>query len=341
MSRVVLVTGVARDVGARFARALAATETCEVIGLDVASPRHDLAGVTLVRADVRSPVVQRLVVDRGVDTVVHLGLVESAKSRAMAKESNVIGTMQLLAACQKAPAVTKFVLMSSAVVYGSGPLDPARFTETMARRTPSSPGFARDCLDAESYASGLEMRRPDVTVTTLRMANLMGAGVDTPLTRYLASPVVVRPLGFDGRLQFVHPADAVAALTTAVEQDVRGTYNIGAADVLTLTQAAAVLGRPSVGVLPDVPSPALALARKVGITRVTEDQLRGIRYGRVMDTSRFTETTGFEAHYSSRRALEEFAALGQPGLMSIERVDRALDAAARMLAPTPGRRTHG
>lgn len=341
MSRAVLVTGVARDVGARFARALAATDTCEVIGLDATAPRHDLAGVDLVRGDLRSPVVARLVTERGIGTVVHCGLAEDGAGRAAVKESNVLGTMQLVAACQKAGSMTRLVLMSSAAVYGSGPLDPARFTEAMARRTPTGPSFARDCLDAEGYASGLALRRPDVTVTVLRMAASMGAGVESPLSRYLASPVVVRPLGFDARLQFLHPADAVEALLAALRCDLPGTYNVGAPDVLTLGQAAAVLGRPSLGVLPDVPPALLGLGRRVGLTTLTSDQLRAMKFGRAMDTTAFVEATGVRPHYSSRRALEEFAALGEPGLMSIERVDRALETAARVLAPGTGRRTHG
>ena len=35
------------------------------------------------------------------------------------KEMNVIGTMQLLAACQKAPSVRRVVLKSTTAVYGS------------------------------------------------------------------------------------------------------------------------------------------------------------------------------------------------------------------------------
>ena len=47
------------------------------------------------------------------------------------KELNVIGTMQLLAACQQAPDVRKLVLKSSAAVYGASNRDPAMFTEGM------------------------------------------------------------------------------------------------------------------------------------------------------------------------------------------------------------------
>ena len=98
-----------------------------------------------------------------------------------------------------------------------------RCTERPRETRPSSPrtcppraqprtGFGKDSLEIESYVRGLARRRPDVVVTTLRLANLMGAGVDSQVTRYLSLPVVPRVMGFDARLQFLHPSDAVDAL---------------------------------------------------------------------------------------------------------------------------------
>ena len=59
--RVVLVTGVSRDLGARFARSLAADEDVEVVGLDVIPPRHDLGPADFVRADIRNPVIAKVI----------------------------------------------------------------------------------------------------------------------------------------------------------------------------------------------------------------------------------------------------------------------------------------
>src|SRR5215212_7610725 len=190
MSRVVLVTGVSRDLGSRFARALAANDQFEVVGVDVAPPRHDLGNVTFLRADIRNPVISKVIASRGIDAVVHLAMVSSpagAGSRSSMKEINVIGTMQLLAACQKAEALHKLVVQSSISIYGASPRDPAKFTEDMTPRVQPRTGFGKDSLEVETYVRGLATRRPDIVVSTLRLANLMGAGVDSQITRYLVA----------------------------------------------------------------------------------------------------------------------------------------------------------
>ena len=165
------------------------------------------------------------------------------------KEINVIGTMQLLAACQKAESFRKLVVQSSVSVYGASPRDPAKFTEEMSPRVQPRTGFGKDSVEIESYVRGLARRRPDVVVTTLRLANLMGAGVDSHVTRYLSLPVVPRVMGFDARLQFLHPSDAIEALLLVTRTDVPGTFNVAAPDIVTLTQALRMMGRPSIGIV--------------------------------------------------------------------------------------------
>ena len=136
MGRVVLVTGVCRDLGGRFARQIATEPGVDrVIGVDVVPPRSDLGDVRFVRADIRNPVIAKVIAAEDVDTVVHLSVIATPSGvggRTSMKEINVIGTMQLLAACQKAPGVKRLVVKSSSRVYGSSPRDPAMFSEEMA-----------------------------------------------------------------------------------------------------------------------------------------------------------------------------------------------------------------
>lgn len=335
MSRVILVTGVSRDLGGRFARALAASGDHAVIGFDTASPLHDLGRVRFLRGDLRSPSFPGTLILHGVDTLVHCGLPESqfSVSPSVAKEHNVLTAMQLVAACQQAPCFRRLVVCSTGQVYGSSPLDPARFAEETAPGRPPRGGPGRDAAELESLVAGLTRRRPDLTVTVLRLASLMGGGVDTSLTRWLTLPVVPRPLGFNARLQFLHPSDAVDALLLAVNHALPGTFNVAADDAVTLTQVVRILGRPTLGVWHEMPG-LLALGRRARLVPFTADEARGVTWGRLLDTRRIT-AAGFAPHYTSRRAVEEFAALGQPGLLSAERVDRVVDGVARILSPPP------
>ena len=75
MGRVVLVTGVSHDFGGRFARLLADTPGIDrVIGVDVVPPRGDLGQVSFTRADIRNPVIAKVIAGQDVDTVVHMSV---------------------------------------------------------------------------------------------------------------------------------------------------------------------------------------------------------------------------------------------------------------------------
>ena len=79
--RVVLVTGVSRDLGRRFARAAAADPAVgRVIGVDVVPPRGDIGDVSFVRADIRNPVIAKIIAKEDVDTVVHMSVIATPGS---------------------------------------------------------------------------------------------------------------------------------------------------------------------------------------------------------------------------------------------------------------------
>ena len=110
MAKVVLVTGVARYLGARFARTLSADPSIDrVIGVDVVAPHHDLGSCEFIRADIRNPVIAKIIDRSDVDTVVHMAVIATPtapRGRGAMKEINVIGTMQLLAACHRSTTKT-------------------------------------------------------------------------------------------------------------------------------------------------------------------------------------------------------------------------------------------
>lgn len=341
MGRVVLVTGVSRDLGRRLARRCADDPAVErVIGVDVVPPRGDIGAVSFVRADIRHPVIAKVVARERVDTVVHMGVVPTAGvtgGRGTAKELNVIGTMQLLAACQKAPAVRQLVVRSTTTVYGCSSRDPAMWTEEMdPRRLPRS-GYAKDASEVEGYVRGFARRRPDVTVTTLRCANVLGAGVASPLAAYLRLPVVPRVLGHDPRLQFLHEDDLLAVLGHAVRSAVGGTFNVAGDGVLVLSQVLRRLQRAS------VPVPGFALSglgsvvRQAGLSGISPEFRDFLTYGRGVDTTRMRTVLGFTPTFTTAQTLVDFGArAGSPLAPVVTAPDRVLAGVAERLEAPRG-----
>src|ERR1700710_300771 len=168
--KVVLVTGACRFLGGYLTARLAANPLIDrVIAVDAVAPSKDLlrrmVRAEFVRADIRNPFIAKVIRNGDVDTVVHAAAASYAPrsgGTAALKELNVMGAMQLFAACQKAPSVRRVILKSTSEVYGSSPRDPVLFTEDSSARRPPSEGFARDSIDIEGYARGLGRRRPDV-----------------------------------------------------------------------------------------------------------------------------------------------------------------------------------
>jgi UDP-glucose 4-epimerase len=296
--RRVLVTGVSRFWGAELARRLEADPGVEqIVALDTEGPARRLARTDFVRADIRHSLVGKLVRELRIDTVVHAGLIvdpQQASGRTV-HETNVIGTMNLLAACSGPDSpVRRLVVKSSTAVYGSEPDDPSFWSEEMRRWSPARDGFTRDLDEVETYVREFEVRHPSVAVTTLRFGNVLGEVHDSPFARLFDLPVIPTVFGFDPRLQFLDEGDAVAALDHVARGDCRGTYNVAGAGVVVLSQAISLMGKINAPVIPFVGgSLAMRVLDRLGLVDFPNEFVRLLQYGRVVDTSRLHDELGF------------------------------------------------
>jgi len=332
MAHVVLVTGVSRYLGGRFASILAADPDVDrVIGVDVVPPSHPIGGAEFVRADIRNPVIAKVITRAAVDTVVHMNVISTpvgAGGRVSMKEINVIGTMQLLAACQRSVGVRRLVVKSTTAVYGCSPRDPAMFTEDTGPKVLPRSGWGKDSVEVEGYVRGFSRRRPDVEVATLRLANFIGPNVRTPMTDYFRLPVLPTVLGFDARLQFVHEDDGLEALRLATVGRTTGVVNVAGDGVLLLSQAARMAGRPTIGVPKRLSGLVGQVFRRTGLADFSPEQMEFLSYGRGVDTTRMRRLLGFEPRYTTKEAFADFVR-GQQlhGPLSpepVERVERVL-----------------
>ena len=134
--KVVLVTGACRFLGGYLTARLAQNPLINhVIAVDAIAPSKDLlrrmGRAEFVRADIRNPFIAKVIRNGDVDTVVHAAAASYAPrsgGRAALKELNVMGAIQLFAACQKAPSVRRVVLKSTSEVYGDPEVHPQQET---------------------------------------------------------------------------------------------------------------------------------------------------------------------------------------------------------------------
>ncbi|MGP4110117.1 NAD-dependent epimerase/dehydratase family protein [Streptomyces sp. 4N509B] len=342
MGRTVLVTGAARQLGGRVARRLRQDpEVDRVLAVDSRPLPGPLGDVTVIRADIRRPEIAAVLAEHAVDTVVHLDVHDGPASgsagggaRSGLREANVLGTLQLVGACQRIPGLNRVIVRSSTRIYGGDARDPAVFSESAPPAAPATAaGFARDVAEIEGYVRSFARRRPDVAVTVLRFAHILGPLGDSAFAAYLRMPVLPTVLGYDPRLQFVHEDDVVEVVGRAVAAPDRadaltaGTFNVAGDGVMVLSQAARRLGRPTVPVASPLAGWLGAGLRALGVGAFSAEQVRSLVHGRVVRTDRLREALGRPLEYTTAEAFADFAAAHGPGLLP----PSALAGAARRL----------
>jgi UDP-glucose 4-epimerase len=308
--RRILVTGISSYWGGRLAQTLESDESVEaIIGVSPEDPTVELERTEFVRVGLQHALLRRIVQAAEIDTVVDSRLVVDSiqASPRDAHEINVIGTMNILAACGGPDSpVRKVVFKSSAHYYGCERDDPAFFTEAMQRPHPPRTRLESDIVEAENGVRGFAERNQDVTVTILRFVNGIGADLRTSHVRLLSLPAIPCILGFDPRYQFVHEEDIVGVLEHAVIEDLPGIYNVAGDGVLVLSEVASLLGKPLAPILPPWGTGLAAAGLRLAGIRITEEMAQQLRYGRGVDNRRL-KAAGAGLRYTTREAVQRFA----------------------------------
>ena len=305
----VLITGISTYWGGRLAEQLEREPEVEaIIGIDRRPPKVPLDRTEFVQVADRHSLIRRIVQGAEIDTVVDTRLVVDATvtSPRLAHENNVIGTMNILAACSGADStVRRLIVKSSAHYYGAEQDDPAFFTEEMERPHPPRTRIERDLIDAETSIADFAHAEQRVKVCVLRFANGLGRGINTSTSRLLALPAVPMILGFDPREQFIHEDDLVGVLRHAVLGELEGVYNGAADGVLALSEVLGLLGKPPLPILPPWGTKlAAGQLRRVGVS--LPDELLGLlRYGRGLD-NRKLKATGYRFRYTTRETVLKY-----------------------------------
>ncbi len=238
----VLVTGGAGFIGSNFVRwAHDAHPDWHITTLDkltyagrienlaqvIESPRHQFVHGDIADAAVAAPLV------RGSELLVHFAaethVDRSIQSAADFITTDVIGTFVLLEAARQAPALRRFIQISTDEVYGSVPEGASTETDELRPRNPYSASKAGADRLAYSYWATY-----DVPVIVTRASNNYGRNQFPekviPLFVTNAIDNIALPLYGDGLnvRDWLHVDDHCRAIDLVIERGTNGeVYNIG------------------------------------------------------------------------------------------------------------------
>ena len=235
-------------------------------------------------------------------------LADGASARAT-HENNVIGTMNILAACTRQP--TRRCGSSSSrarrTTTAAEQDDPAFFTETMSRpHPPRTRARARHRRGRAAVSEFAARRNPDVDGDDPALRERPRPG-----RRHRVHPDVPRcprcrwSSASIPRLQFVHEDDVVHALEHAAFHVTPGIYNVAADGVLALSEVHRPGGRrsPRRSCRRGAPGSSRAPLRRLGF-RIPVEIVNLLRFGRGVD-NRLFKATGFDVRLHDARGRDQ------------------------------------
>lgn len=211
------------------------------------------AGLQLHRCDIRdADEVAQTMQDFAPDVVVHLAALhyipECEDQPALAVDTNVLGTLNLLLSC---PPGTRFVLASTGAVYS--PDERAHHEETSALGPSDVYGFSK--LHAEHYVRAIAAKR-GLRAVIVRLFNVVGPGETNPhllpeiVAQLQAGRRVVELGNMSPERDYISVDDAArgfeaVALSDAVEPGETVVVNLGTSQAHSVAEVVEKLRRAS------------------------------------------------------------------------------------------------
>lgn len=290
------------------------------IARQVVSLSRERLGVEAVTTSLRAPGTARAVVvdpdegppsgvlqalgGHGADTVVHVALsTDLTLDLRLETPKRRDGLIDLTRAAFAAVAPGgHLIVVTSTRAYGARPDNPIPLPPDAPLRAQDDGGLVGDLLVVEAEVARLHAARPDLRVTKLRSAAVVGPGVDTTITRHFETPRLLVLGGSEPLWQFVHVDDLASAVLAVITHEPAGALGpvvtVGAPDPLTQERVEQISGKRRL-VLPAVT--ALGAAQRLqaaGLLITSGADLDFVRYPWVVSCEAL-ESIGWAARFDN------------------------------------------
>jgi UDP-glucose 4-epimerase len=298
----ILITGSSGFYGRSLVNAIrAAWPAAQIFGLDVVATRGD-APDQFETCDITNSKLAEHIQQFNPDTVLHLAfVVNPMRDEGKMHQINVEGTRNLLAAVVTAD-VKRLFVASSATAYGAWPDNPVPMTEEQPLRSRTDYRYAADKVEVGRLLAEFSAAHPELIVSWARPCIIYGPGVSNfMIPLFTVPPVLTLPGGDNPQMQFVHLEDVTQATLAILKASVRGPFNVGPPDTVTMKE----LGKMSGRIALPVPYWLCRLITtcwwvlRLPIFRFPAPLWSFIRYPWVVSSRRLVEETGFQFRHSS------------------------------------------
>lgn len=235
-----------------------------------------------------------------------------------------------------AAGVAHLVVVSSARVYGARPDNPLPLPDGAPLRAPTDGGLVvSDLLDVEQLCAVARDLNPDLAVTVLRPAALVGEGVDTVITRHFEAPRLLVVKGAEPVWQFCHLEDLGSAAAVVVAHRLGPEVNVGCDGWLTQEQVERLTGMRRLELSLAVAEGTADRLHRVGLLPAPASDLAFVVYPWAV-SSQTLRASGWEPAYDNETCLgvlmDGVRGLHAVAARRVDRKDAALGAASAAVA---------
>ncbi len=185
----------------------------------LAPRRGQVDGVQWHVTDTSAPCVLSALA--GVDALVWVAqptdLSAALGQRASERRAALLHTARTLLVSAAAAGVAHVVVVTSAEVYGARADNPVPLPDDAPLAAVPDDGLVGDLLAVEDLVERSRAHHADVRFTVVRPAVLVGAGIDTTLTRYFEAPRLLMVKGGTPLWQFCHVDDLASAVAHVLD----------------------------------------------------------------------------------------------------------------------------
>jgi 1-acyl-sn-glycerol-3-phosphate acyltransferase/nucleoside-diphosphate-sugar epimerase len=204
-------------------------------------------------------------------------------------------------------AIKKFVLLSSAMIYGASPHNQGFISESHVVSRSDKKRITKEWLDLETLAGAYmgELSGTGIELNILRSAALLVLGGDDYFSDLFRRSFVLALPGHDPTIQLLSPIDLASAICAVVANRAGGVFNVAPDSVITLRAALRLSETKRLPVSRVVQRIARRPLTRLRLARAIE-QLDYIRYSWTISNQKAKRDLKWEPCRSSVEALRDF-----------------------------------